>query len=209
MGEKLDEFVDFVTGLVDPKKRPEIRIKKWHKTVFTGSKIQPLKKKSNKGSKKKSKQLTRTQFADIGLYNLPTKSIKYADLMPLHQLWLGYIKKQLQPVLTRCDDGTLVVPQVYDKFYDAFTKLLVKVDFHGAKIAVIASCNPSLVGQSGIIAMETRNTFKIVGKDNKTRSEMTNSYISILGYFNENFSNFFFRIYSNSETRIRFQNTHR
>lgn len=171
MVEKLDEFVDFVTGLVDPKKRTDVNLKRWHKTLLTGEKIQPLSKKTRKTTRKKSKQLTRMQYADLGLYNLPTKSIKYADMVPLHELWLQYIRKQLQPGLKRCADGTFAAPEVHEKSYDAFTKLLVKCDLHGAKIGVIASCNPSLVGQIGIVVMETRNTFKIVGTDNKTRSK--------------------------------------
>lgn len=173
MVEKLDEFIDFVSGLVDPKKRADVNLKRWHKTVLTGVKINPLNKKARRTTKKKSKQLTRTQFADLGLYNLPTKSVKYADMVPLHELWTQYIRKQLQPCLKRCEDGTFAAPEVYEKSYDSFTKLLVKCDLHGAKISVIASCNPSLVGQVGIVVMETRNTFKIVGTDNKTRSEST------------------------------------
>lgn len=138
---------------------------------MTGSKIQALKKKTRKPTKKQSKRLTRSQFARLGLYNLPTKSIKYIDLEPLHQLWLEYIKKQLQPYLKTSDDGSIVAPEVFEKSYEPFSKLLVKSDFHGAKITVIASCNPSLVNQTGIVAMETRNTFKIVSEDNRTRSK--------------------------------------
>lgn len=170
MVDKLDEFVDFVTGLVDPKKRSALNLKKWHKTVLTGTKTKLQHK--TKTHKKKSKQLSRAQYADLGLYNLPTKSVKYSDVIPLHQLWTEYIKKQLNPFLKRCDDGTLAIPDVFDKNYDQLTKLLVKSDLHGAKIAVLASCNPSLVGQTGIVALETRNTFKIVGEDNKTRSKI-------------------------------------
>lgn len=170
MVEKLDEFVDFVTGLVEPKKRPDVSLKRWHKTVLTGSKIQPPNKKTKQKPKKKPKRMTRTEFADLGLFNLPTKSLKYADLVPMHDLWTQYIEKQLEPFLKTSDDGKLSVPEVYDSKYDHFSKTLVKSDLHGAKITVECSCNPSLVGQTGIVAMETRNTFKIVGVDNRIRS---------------------------------------
>lgn len=113
--------------------------------------------------------MTRTESTNSGLYNLPTKSLQYADLMPLHELWTQYIEKQLQPHIKK-REGRLSVPEVHDNGYDAFSKTLIKSDLHGAKITVIASCNPSLVGQSGIVAMETRNTFKIVSHDNRTRS---------------------------------------
>lgn len=171
--EKLDEFVDFVTGLVEPKKRPNVSVKRWHKTVLTGSKIQPPNKKTKQKpqkTKKKPKRMTRTEFADLGLFNLPTKSLKYADLVPMHDLWTQYIEKQLEPFLKNRDDGKLSVPDVCDNNYDHFSKTLVKSDLHGAKITVECSCNPSLVGHTGIVAMETRNTFKIVCADNKIRS---------------------------------------
>lgn len=171
MVEKLDEFVDFVTGLVEPKKRPDVSLKRWHKTVLTGSKIQPSNKKTKQKTKKKPKRMTRTEFANLGLFNLPTKSLKYADLVPMHNLWVQYIEKQLEPFLKeRGDDGKFSVPEVYDSNYDHFSKTLVKSDLHGAKITVECSSNPSLVGQTGIVAMETRNTFKIVGVDNRIRS---------------------------------------
>lgn len=167
----MDEFVDFVTGLVEPKKRPNVSIKRWHKTVLTGTKIQPQNKKTRQKTKKKSKRLTRTEFSDMGLFNLPTKSMKYSDLVPLHELWTQYIEKQLEPHLKKREDGKLSVPEVHESTYDNFSKTLMKSDFHGAKITVESSCNPSLVGQTGIVAMETRNTFKIISQDNRIRSE--------------------------------------
>lgn len=172
MVEKLDEFVDFVTNFVEPKKRPDVSLKRWHNTVLTGTKIQPPNKKTKQKPtpKKKSKRMTRTEFSNLGLFNLPTKSLKYADLVPMHDLWTQYIEKQLGPFLKQRDDGKFNIPEVYDSNYDHFSKTLVKSDLHGAKITVECSCNPSLVGQTGIVAMETRNTFKIVGIDNRIRS---------------------------------------
>lgn len=170
MTEQLDEFVDFVKGFVEPKKRPDVSIKRWHKTVLTGTKIQPQNKKIKQKTKKKSKHLTRTEFAHLGLYNLPTKSLKYVDLLPLHELWTQYIEKQLAPYIQKREDGKLSVPEVDDKRYDGFSKTLIKSDLNGAKLTVVASCNPSLVGKTGIVAMETRNTFKMLGEDNRIRS---------------------------------------
>lgn len=170
MTDNLDEVVDFMTGLVEPKKRPDVSIKRWHKTVLTGTKNQPQNKQVRQKTKKKPKRLTRKEFSDLGLYNLPTKSMKYADLLPLHELWLQYIEKQLQLHIKKRDDGKLSVPEVHESGYDAFSKTLIKSDLNGAKVTVIASCNPSLVGQVGIVAMETRNTFKIISEDNRIRS---------------------------------------
>lgn len=185
MTDKLDEVVDFVTSLVEPKKRSNVSLKPWHKTVLTGTKIQPHNKRfkhktkqqqQKPKAKKKSKRLNRTEFANLGLYNLPTKSLKYADFEPLHELWKQYIERQLEPHIKKRDDGKLCVPEVYESNYDAFSKTLIKSDLHGAKVTVDASRNPSLVGQTGIVAMETRNTFKIISVDNRIRCK--DSFIS-------------------------------
>lgn len=169
--KQLDEFVDYVTDLVDPPKRPDLNLKRWHKTSLVGTKVKTQRQTKKKRSKTKSKQLSRSELNKIGLYTLPTRGIKYADLVPLHELWLEYIFSHLRMYLTTMPDGRYVVPGVSDSNYDAFSKALVKSDFHGARITVIASCNATMVGQTGIVAMETKNTFKIVGQDNRVRSK--------------------------------------
>lgn len=184
---------------MEPKKRPDVNIKRWHKTVLTGSKIQPQNKKVKHKTKKRPKRLTRVESAKLGLYNLPTKSLQYTDLMPIHDLWTQYIEKQLDTFLKKREDGRLSVPEVYENTYDSFSKTLMKSDLHGSIVTVLASCNPSLVGQSGIVAMETRNTFKIISKDNKIRSMC--SIFVLMEKSNENLI-FNTSIYSNSKTRI-------
>ena len=47
---------------------------------------------------------------------------------------------------------------------------LLKADYHGAMVTVSASKCPSLIGQTGIVVMETKNTFQIIRKDDKLRS---------------------------------------
>lgn len=167
---QLDQFVDYVTDLVEPQKRADLHLKRWHKTALLGTKVRTQDQKKKHKTKAKSKQLSRSQLSALGLYTLPTKALKYADMLPLHDLWLEYIFNHLRMYLTTVNDQN-VVPNVYDSNYDAFSKALVKSEFHGAKITVIASCNASVVGQTGIVAMETKNTFKIVGQDNRIRSE--------------------------------------
>lgn len=53
-----------------------------------------------------------------------------------------------------------------------FRSDILKVDFHGAKISVVRSKNPSLVGAKGIVILDTKGTFKIVSKDDKIRSKL-------------------------------------
>lgn len=119
--------------------------------------------KSQKNKQRKS--LSRKQQADLGLFTLPTKSMKYTDLMPLHDLWSEYIVQHLGL------SNMSVAPEPDSPTYDAFSKLFIKADFHGAIVTVTRSRCPGLVGTNGIIAMDTKNTFKILGKDNKLRSK--------------------------------------
>lgn len=168
---QLDEFVDFVRDCVEPRKRPELAIKKWHKTVLVGSKKCGKKQKEKQPLKKKSESLSRKQFSDLGLYTVPTRAIKYQDMLPLHELWLQYIFNHLKVFITQ-HNGHNRIPDVYDSNYDAFSKALVKSDFHGAMITVIGSNNPTMVNKMGIIIMDTKNTLKIVSKDDRVRSKL-------------------------------------
>ncbi|KAJ6635242.1 Ribonuclease P protein subunit p29 [Pseudolycoriella hygida] len=145
---------------VDPNQRSKLEINLHHRTQLLNTKAKKLKKK--KVSKKKT--LTRKEKADMGLFHLPTKSLKYVDMLPLHELWKGYMSNHLS--LT----NESIPPTVGDPSYDSFSKILVKSDFHGAIVTVTRSRCPSLVGVSGIVAMDTKNTFKVLGKDNKLRT---------------------------------------
>lgn len=44
---------------------------------------------------------------------------------------------------------------------------VLKADFHGAFLSVVEAINPSLVGHSGIVVMERKNSFLIVTKKNR------------------------------------------
>lgn len=48
---------------------------------------------------------------------------------------------------------------------------LIKADFHGAKISIDKSKCPTLVGLTGIVIQDTKNTFRICGMDNVIRSK--------------------------------------
>lgn len=136
---------------------------------------------SKKKPKIKSSTLTRKERKKLGLYNIPTKSLKYDDLLDLHKLWKGYIKEQLNL------NENSKIPDISDIKYDNFSKLLVKTDLHGAKINVIKSHCPSYIGLNGIIILDTKNTFKIVSKDNKTRTIPKSDCIFSITYGNLEF----------------------
>lgn len=152
---------------MDPSKRNQLEVNLQHRTQLINSKPKKLKKKKKIIRKK---TLTRKEYSDLGLFHLPTKSLKYTDLMPLHELWKGYMSKHL-PLKS---DGS--PPSVEDSSYDGFSKILVKSDFHGAIVTVTRSRCSSLVGTNGIVAMDTKNTFKVIGRDNKLRSKSNRTY---------------------------------
>lgn len=58
-----------------------------------------------------------------------------------------------------------------DSNWENINQQLIKADFHGAKISVVKSKCPSLVGINGIVVQDTKNTFKVCSTDNVIRSE--------------------------------------
>lgn len=183
-----EKLVDLITEIVEPDLRGNVQINLNHQTNLIGTKS--LKKITKKQKKIKSKTLTRKEYAKLGLFTLPTAAIKYQDLLALHELWKQYMHDHLD--LT---DG--IVPKWDSQSYENFSKLLVKSDFHGAQIKVSRSRCPSFVGASGIVAMDTKNTFKIVGKDNKLRSKLKQCFLQKTRLT-------FFPIFLCSDTKARF-----
>jgi len=57
------------------------------------------------------------------------------------------------------------------KYWNHFSQLFLKADYHGAHLKVVRSTCSSLVGHSGIVIFDTKNTFKIIGRDNIVRSK--------------------------------------
>ena len=60
---------------------------------------------------------------------------------------------------------------------DQLNNRLAKADYHGCLLMVTRSKCPSHVGLDGIVVMETKNTFQIICKDDRTKSKMINSAI--------------------------------
>lgn len=161
----VQDLVQVVTGLVDPRGRPDLNINLHHQTQLTGFKS--AKKLTHKRLTNKCKTLTRRQATELGMFTLPTSALRHAEMMPLHQLWLDYMRQHLGAQLAAGGRA----PEPHEPGYDNFSKLLVKSDFHGAMVRVVRSKCPGHVGAAGIVAMDTKNTFKLVGPDNRMRSE--------------------------------------
>lgn len=124
------------------------------------------KNKLNKKKRCKGKLLSSRKRMQLGLRKIGCKNdMKYVDLLPLNQLWLKYMQQIL---------GTKFFHNIpknpIDPNWETVNQQLIKADFHGAEISVFASKCPSLVGMSGIVIQDTKNTFRICGKDNVIRT---------------------------------------
>lgn len=100
----------------------------------------------------KPKPLSAKERRKLGLYDIPRDSQKYATFLPLHNLWLGYVREVL---------GT----EVYSGGQGAAAKLTA-ADFHGAEVEVVRSGCVGRVGIKGIVIKETRFVFDIITPKN-------------------------------------------
>lgn len=98
--------------------------------------------------------------------------IKYSNLLPLNQLWLSYIRKVLG-----VESFTSIPENSNNPNWENVNQQLIKADFHGAKISIEKSKCPTLVGLTGIVIQDTKNTFRICGLDNVIRSKQHAEYI--------------------------------
>ncbi|KDR22434.1 ribonuclease P protein subunit p29 [Zootermopsis nevadensis] len=116
---------------------------------------------------KKKKLLSLKQRRELGLYKINRKGMKYKDFQELHHIWKEYMRSclNLEELKKRGFTG-----EPGSKYWNHFSQLLLKADYHGAHLKVVRSTCSSLVGQSGIVVFDTKNTFKIIGTDNIVRT---------------------------------------
>jgi ribonuclease P protein subunit POP4 len=67
------------------------------KTVVLGKQRdnRPKGLKKKPARRKAGKYLTARERRDLGLFRLPRKGMRYADMTELHTLWLGYMRELL------------------------------------------------------------------------------------------------------------------
>jgi len=76
---------------------------------------------------------------------------QWQQMIGLYQLWIGYID---QLVLNTSSSHPPPIDQIQSK--------LIKADYHGAFVSVVAAKNPCLIGIQGLLIKETANTFEIL-----------------------------------------------
>ncbi|PNF27908.1 hypothetical protein B7P43_G08318 [Cryptotermes secundus] len=116
---------------------------------------------------RKKKQLSLKQRRELGLYKINRTGMKYKDFEELHCLWKEYMRSclDLEELAKRGFTG-----EPGSKYWNNFSQVFLKADYHGAYLKVVRSTCSSLVGQSGIVVFDTKNTFKIIGRDNIVRT---------------------------------------
>lgn len=152
--ENIDRVTTLIASIIPSSSREQIKSK------FVYNWDQKAKKRINRRKKKKPNN---DQF--LRSLALPRLGLAYADMLPIHNLWLQYMENILSDYLGK------EIPAVYDPGHDNFSLLLMKADYNGAKVKVVRSKCSSLIGKTGIIAMETKETLKIVQENNHLISE--------------------------------------
>lgn len=104
----------------------------------------------------KPRPLSAKQRRKLGLYEVSREGQKYATFLPLHSLWLGYIREIL---------GT----EVYTGGQGAAAKLSA-ADFHGAQVEVVRSGCIGRVGIKGIVIKDTRFVLEVISPKNKIKT---------------------------------------
>ncbi|XP_014605117.1 PREDICTED: ribonuclease P protein subunit p29 [Polistes canadensis] len=160
--ENNEKFIlTFLQNLLPPADRKNIADELRKNYIFS-----KIKSKTKKNIKLRKKYLTSRKRIALGLGKIINKrGFKYTDLLPLHELWLKYIQSALG------DNFSFNASyKPTDNNWETINNQLIKADFHGAKIAVVKSKCPSLIGINGIIVQDTKNTFRVCCTDDIIRT---------------------------------------
>jgi len=117
--------------------------------------------------RKTKKPLNSKEKRDLGLYRLPRKGLQYSSFDSLHRLWLGYMTELLD--LQSLEAGGWIPGLSEDTRQLQLQMRVCRADLTGALVTTSSASCPSMVGVSGIVVMETKNTLQILMKDNKLR----------------------------------------
>ncbi|XP_014093382.1 ribonuclease P protein subunit p29 [Bactrocera oleae] len=155
---------DMINELIAVPQRNDININPEHITMLEGGCASRNIDGRRRHPVRRSTTIPRRQYRTLGLNTLPKTAMTYLEAMTIHRVWRCYVREALG---IRPGD---FLPTVYEKGHDPICQLLMKTDLHGAKMEVLASKCETLVGLIGVVVLETKNIFKMVGKDDRLRS---------------------------------------
>ncbi|KAK2183451.1 hypothetical protein NP493_312g07000 [Ridgeia piscesae] len=166
--------------------------------------VEPLevsgkKRKKFQLTRAKRKTLTARERRELKLFEIPPEQQRYDMYTPLHELWDNYI----------CD--LLKLDKATERSNPTLEERLLKADYHGSIITVTRAKCPSLVGASGIVLQETKNTLKIITKDDRLKTipkQNTVFTIDIAGHVITIYgNNFRYKTTDRSSRRFRTRHT--
>ena len=131
--------------------------------------LQRLRKKEHQHRKQKPKPLSAREKRVTGIYDIPKEDQKHEIYLPLHKMWVGYMREVLG--LKEGETGYVTAQGMGSK--------LASADYHGAEITVVRSKCIGMVGLEGIVVRDTKFTFQIITKKNVLKSVLTFSNIYI------------------------------
>lgn len=151
-------FANFLASKLPPGRLKQEEEIDPHAVVLLENSRKHKKQKSNKSSydlsHKKRKTLTVRERKKMKLFKLEKDQQKYAMFEPMHEMWKEYMREIMM-------DYKKVTPD-----NPAFQEKLLKADYHGALMTVKKSKCPSYVGVTGILLQETKNTMRLITKEN-------------------------------------------
>lgn len=104
----------------------------------------------------KPKPLSAKERRRRGLYEVPREGQKYETFLPLHNLWLGYVRE-------------ILGNEVFTGGLGSAAKLS-SAEFHGAEMEVVRSGCPGRVGIKGIVIKDARFVFEVITSKNKIKT---------------------------------------
>uniref|UniRef100_A0A1B6IDK7 Ribonuclease P protein subunit p29 n=1 Tax=Homalodisca liturata TaxID=320908 RepID=A0A1B6IDK7_9HEMI len=166
--KKSKEGSDIITDIMEkycaPERHTDLR-KSLHKSMILGKhKVKP---DLNIVPRAKKSHLSLHEKRILGLYKLPRKGLKYQEFLELHNLWRQYILDSLDLPQVPNKKGEV---EMENSQRETICRQLCKMDYHGAMLTVVRSKCPSHIGVQGIVVMDTKNTFKLLGQDNIVRT---------------------------------------
>jgi len=122
------------------------------------------KSRVTKTKPKKVPFLTARKSILLSLNKFGKKDLKYRDMLPLNSMWLNY----MYPMLGIRNYKDLPTNPI-DSRWETVNQKLIKADYHGAVVTITRSRSSNTVGTKGIIIQDTKNTLRLLSKDNVIR----------------------------------------
>jgi ribonuclease P protein subunit POP4 len=119
------------------------------------------KEKEKKRKTLKPRPLSAAKKRSLGLLEIPKEHLKWDIYLPLHNLWLGYMRDILGitegkvPYVSPANAGPI----------------LASADMHGALLEVVRSRCVSRVGVKGIVVRDSQFVFELVTEKNVLKCE--------------------------------------